>query len=208
MIPAIHRSHRGMSLLELMLALVITALVAGAICGMMGAVTTGVSTRRDNRTTMIGANAAAARLSAYIAPARCLLDTDGTNLVLWLHDERESGTVHATEIRWLFYDDATGTLDVYFVSFPNGWAKAAKDLEDPEYLATANWASIFNSYDNKGWTASMTLLDGLEGVAVGTDAFADQDSRHLNFDLLFETSGQPMEIWIAATIRTHTPPSS
>ena len=53
---------RGLSLLELILALSVTASVALAITGMMGAVSTGVEGRRDTRSVLVLANAAASRL--------------------------------------------------------------------------------------------------------------------------------------------------
>lgn len=199
---------RGLTLLELMLALVVTALIAGAISGMMSAVTAGVSTRRDNRSTMVGASAAAARLSAYVAPSCCLLDAVGSNLVLWNEDSRESETVHATEIRWLIFDAGSGTYEVRFVSFPPEWSQAAKDLEDHEYGLATNWMSVLSTYQSKGWIASMPLVDGLASVAIATDAFDPLDSRHVNFRLGFATSEGTMDVCVAATVRLHQVPSS
>jgi hypothetical protein len=206
-----HRNNpfrRAMSLLELMLALVVTAMVAGAISGMMHAVTTGVVTRRDSRSTMVGANTAAARLGAYIAPARCLLDVDGPDVVVWLNDARESGTVHATEIRWLLFDTDAGTIDVHFVDFPDGWSRSARDLEDQEYSSGTNWSTVLSSYQGKNWTSSITLVDGLDAVGVIRDETDPIDARHLMYELSFETSDGTMDIDVAATIRMHQPPSS
>jgi len=203
-----HPTRRGLTLLELMLALVITALIAGAISGMMSAVTAGVSTRRDNRSTMVGASAAAARLSAYIAPSHCILDVVGSDLVLWLDDTRESGTVHATEIRWLIFDADAGTLEVRFVSFPPEWSQAAKDLEDGEYGSATNWMSVLSTYQSKGWVASMPLIDGLDSVTISTDEVDPMDSRHVSFRLGFATSEGTMDVCVAATTRLHQAPSS
>jgi prepilin-type N-terminal cleavage/methylation domain-containing protein len=202
------RTGRGLTLLELMLALVITALVAGAISGMMHAVTTGVVTRRDNRSTMVGANAAAMRLSGYIAPARCILDLDGRDLVIWLNDARSGGTVHATEVRWLLFDADAGTIDVYFVDFPDGWSQAACDLADNEYRMDANWATVLSSYQSKGWITSMSLVDELDDMAITLDQVQPLDARHVNFDLSFQTSEAAVDVLVAATIRLHQPPSS
>jgi prepilin-type N-terminal cleavage/methylation domain-containing protein len=199
---------RGLTLLELMLALVVTALIAGAISGMMSAVTAGVSTRRDNRSTMVGASAAAARLSAYVAPSRCILGIVGSDLVLWHADSRESGTVHATEIRWLVFDAVEETYDVRFVSFPAEWSQAAKDLEDNEYTLSTNWMSVLSTYQSKGWIASMPLVDGLASVAIATDAVDPLDSRHVNFRLGFATTEGAMNVNVASTIRFHQTPSS
>jgi hypothetical protein len=219
-------TRRALSLLELMIALVVTAMVAGAISGMMHAVTTGVVTRRDNRSTMVGANTAAARLGAYIAPARCILDVSGPDVVVWLNDSRESGTIHATEIRWLLFDAGTGTITVHFVDFPDGWSQAAKDLEDQEYASGTNWSTVLSSYQGKTWTASIPLVDGLDTVQGKTwtasiplvdgldtvnvirDEADPLDARHVMYELSFDTTQGTMDIDVAATVRMHQPPTS
>jgi len=201
-------NRRALTLLELMLSLVVTALIAGAVAGMMAAVTTGVSTRRDTRSTMVGANAASARLGGYIATARCILYANGSNLVIWLNDDRESETVHATEVRWFLFNPASDSFQVHFVSFPDAWAQAAKDLEDGEYPPDANWMQVLASFKSKGWTTSMPLVDNLDAVAITTNHADPLTSRHIGFDLSFLTSDSTMDVCVAATIRMHRIPSS
>ena len=201
-------TRRGMSLLELMLALTVTALVAAAISGMMGALSAGVSSRRDGRSVMVRASAAESRLSAYVAPCRCILSADPTSLVLWLSDERESGTVHGAEVRWLLFDAGTGTLDVYYVKFPDGWAQAAKDLEDREHARDSNWMTVLNYYDSKTWIASFSLVDGLSSAAISTNHATALNARHVSMNLGFETETGMLETAVAATIRLHIPPEA
>ena len=199
--------RRGMTLLELMLALVITAMIAGAISGMMDAVSIGVSTRRDSRATMVGASAAASRLSAYIAPSRCLLSAGGSDLALWLDDSRESDTIHATEIRWLLFDSGAGEISVHFVSFPSEWSQAAKDLEDNEYASDSNWNSVLAYYQSRGWTVAMPLVDGLDSISISTDKPGALDSRHVIFNLGFQTGEGTFDVTASATISIHHQPS-
>ncbi len=111
--------RRGLTLIELMLALAITAMVAAAISGMLTAISTGEHLRRDNRSFIMRAHAAKTRLGAYVAKSRCVLDANGGDTVLWLEDSRGSGTVHASEIRWLIFNSVDGTLDVHFVDLPD-----------------------------------------------------------------------------------------
>lgn len=200
--------RRGMSLLELMLALTVTALVAAAISGMMGAVSTGVSSRRDGRSVMVRASAAESRLSAYVSPSRCILDAGANSLVVWLKDERESNTVHGTEIRWLLFDAGAGTLDVYYVKFPDVWAQAAKDLEDREHARDSNWTTVLNYYDSKGWIADFPLVDGLSSVAITTNHATALNARHVSANLGFETETGVLQTAVAATIRLHLPPDA
>ncbi len=199
--------RRGLTVVELMLAMSITAMVAVAIAGMLGAVTAGVMTQRDSRSVMIRANAARARLSAYLAPCRSLLALEGNDeLVLWLKDSRESGTVHATEVRWLVFDEPSGTLQVYFVEFPQGWTQTAKDLEDQEYGATTNWSAVRTAWEGRGMLASRPLVDGLDSLEMILDGLPVQRSRHVTFRLGIATSDGPQHVTLSATLRRHQPP--
>ena len=201
------RPRRGMSLLELMIALLITTVIAGAIASMMGAVVVGVRSRRDGRQTMVRAAAAANRLEAYIAPSRCILDsTAALPAVLWFNDDRESNTVHATELRWIEWDAKTGELLVAFVSFPDDWSQIEQDLEDNEYAASADWAAVLAAYDANSWIVRMPIVEGLADASVYATEKDIQSTRHLIFELEFETSDGAVDIPVGATIRLHSTP--
>ncbi len=201
-------TRRGLSLLELMLALSITAMVATAVSAMMSAVVTGVSTRRDNRSLMVRANAAQTRLAAYITPSRAVLDATGSDVVLWLEDARDGGTVHATEIRWLLHDASQGTIDVCFVDFPDSWKQTAKDLADRQYSQDADWTAVLESYRSNGWVSNLPLVDGLESATVRIDADQPLDSRHVEYQLDFSTSNGSVSTHVSATVGLHRPPVS
>src|SRR5438552_9817226 len=87
---------RGLTLLELLLAMTITVMIGAGMVAMLGAVNSGVGDRRDTRLTMMRAAAARSRITDYLGPSRCVLAISGANLTLWLADTRKSGTVHAT----------------------------------------------------------------------------------------------------------------
>jgi len=193
--------QRGLSLLELLLAMSITVMVAGAIAAMLGAVSSGIGVRRDNRAVMVLSNAAQSRLSAYIAPSSCVLSIDGPNLVLWLGDSRQSGTVHATELRWFLFDSTLGVLNVLYVDFPDEWSQAACDLEDNEYPSTTDWMSVLAEYQAAGWIVSQSLVDNLDSLAISTDLPVVIDSRHIFFELGFSTDAGTVSTTAASTIR-------
>lgn len=199
MLRLVHR-HRGMSLIELMLALVVTALVAGAIAGMLSAVSTAFATREDGRSLMIRANLAQARLAGYIEPARCVLESSPTGMVIWLNDDRESGTIHATELRWLRYDDSRGVIEVEFIDLSNLVSQHLRDLTDQEYTSDVDWDIILQAWRSKGFTRVIEIVDGLGDAAVSTDTL-DDDARQAGFDLEFLTEAGRQDVRVTATVR-------
>jgi prepilin-type N-terminal cleavage/methylation domain-containing protein len=201
------RSCRGLSLLELLLALTISAMVAGAIAGMLGAVSSGVGTRKDNRQTMVLAHAAQCRLAAYTATSKCVLAVSASDVTLWLDDSRESGTVHATEIRWLRFDASVGAIVVEYVQFPETWTRTACELADNEYVVSSDWAVVRAEYLAKGFLASRELVDHLQSVAVEKNETTAAASRHLAFALTFEMDAGLVPVQVSGTIQAHQAPA-
>jgi len=200
--------RRGLSLLELMLSITITMMVGAAIAAMLGAVSMGVGTRRDSRTSMLLANAAQSRLAAYIAPARCVLDMGSSGLVLWAEDSRAGETVHATEVRWLLYDKASGEIGVYWINFPDAWNQAARDLEDQECESDEDWMALFATYHAKGYTSGRILVDGLAGLDIVSDQANPLDARHMMFNVQFAAQAEAVSVVVTGTIRSHQVPVS
>lgn len=198
---------RGLSLLELLLSLAITAVVATAVTGMLGAVSTGIEGGRSTRSVMILANAAASRLSAYITPSRCVLGVDGADVALWFDDARESKTVHASEIRWLQFDQDAGAYVVNYVKFPDGWTKAACELADAEYPANSNWSAVLATYTAKGFIATRTLVDQLASVDVTLDGNLAQASRVVSIEFAFETETGAVNVPVTSSLTQHTAPN-
>jgi type II secretory pathway pseudopilin PulG len=195
-----------MTLIELLLSLSITGMVGAAIVAMLGAVSTGAGSRRDNRSAMVQAAAARSRLGAYIAPARCVLGVSGSNLALWLDDSRESGTVHGSEIRWLRFDTATSTVSVSYVRFPDGWSQAAQNLADDEHAAASNWDTVLASYTAQGHIDTLTLMDRVDSVDIQLDDTDAQDARHLIFQLGLATDAGSLIVCVPATVSQHQQP--
>jgi hypothetical protein len=198
-----------MTLMELMLALSISVLVGGAIAGMMDALTSGVLTHRDMRESMVRASTAQVRLKSYIETSSCVLDTDGTQMVLWRSDRRVSGTVHATELRWIIFDADKGELQVDFVAFPDGWTDTVKSLADDEYeLATADWDAVRSAYDAAGHLETLTLADGLDDVSVILDDATATTARQVAYDMSITTESGSVDVQLSCAIRAHEAPEN
>jgi hypothetical protein len=152
------------------------------------------------------AHAADCRVGAYIATARCALAVGDSNLTLWLDDSRASGTVHASEIRWLYHDLVAETLVVEYVEFPAAWSQIECDLADVEYAATTDWEQVRAFYQAKGLLGAQTLVDHLQGVSVACDNPTASASRHVTFNLKFRTDTAIMPVLVSGTIRDRVAP--
>jgi prepilin-type N-terminal cleavage/methylation domain-containing protein len=201
-------TRRGLSLLELLLALSITAMVAAAISSMLSVVSVGIDSRRDSRTLMLRGQASQLRLSAYIAPSRCILGTSGANIALWLTDSRQSDTVHATEVRWLRYDSVNGELAVHYVSFPAGWTQTMKDLADHEYLRRTDWEAVYTTYSTAGQIDSVILVDQIDTITVSLDDADPQLARLVQYAFTFTDMDAAAEITVTGGVRMHNTPAS
>ena len=199
-------TRHGLSLLELLMAVIITAMVGVGIAGMLGAVSSGVGTRKDNREVMVRAHAAQCRLAAYLAVSQCMLASSSGELTIWLTDSRQSNTVHASEVRWLRFNSATGEFTVDYVDFPDGWTRTASELADLEYASDTNWETVRAYYASKGLLTSRTLVDDVVSIAIRKDENDALEARHVTFDLEFEGESAPMPVQVSGTIQNHVPP--
>lgn len=201
------RRRRGLTLLELMLALVVTVMIAGAIASMLAAVRTGVVERRDARDALVAGHAAASRLGAYLAPSRCLLAAGEDELVLWLHDDRADGNVHASEIRWLAWDARTASIVVQWVDFPDEWTQSRIDLADRRYAADADWTAVRRWWADRGLLATLPLVDGLSSASFAIGEETATNARLVVCDLAFPNGPADVALPLSLVIRQHRPPS-
>ncbi|MHC4908276.1 MAG: prepilin-type N-terminal cleavage/methylation domain-containing protein [Planctomycetota bacterium] len=200
------RAHRGLTLLELVLALIITSVIAMGTTAMMAAVTSGVIDNRDQRSVMVRANAAQSRLAAYISPSLCILGSVDGVITLWFQDSRESRTVHATELRWLVFDDMDNVLYVHKVEFPAAWTETSKNLIDTECAPESDWEAIMTTYAAKGWTVSTPIIDGLEGLTVTTDQATPMASQQIELELTFFATDKLVDVRVSNALQYHLSP--
>ena len=164
--------HRGMTFIETMLAITITAMVGGAITTMMAAVTDEVESHHFTRSQLIQNGLAQSRLSSYIARSHCVLDLTEDSVTLWLEDSRDSGTVHASEIRWIKLDPVTGVLESHFVCFPDSWSESSRLLSDTEFTeySHVDWGSVLLSFQNRDLTCNLPIAEQVADLTFSGNA--------------------------------------
>lgn len=106
-------SSRGFTLVELMLALAITAMVGAAAASMLAAVSYGASEQRDLRAAAVGHATLPHRLETAIRSASAVLGVSTGVVVLWLGDTDADGVPALSEIVRIEHDTAARTITAY-----------------------------------------------------------------------------------------------
>jgi type II secretory pathway pseudopilin PulG len=94
----------GMTLLELMLALVGTGLVAVGIVSMFGAVTYATDQQQDQHSLIAKRQTVVARIDHAIGRAEQVLEQDDGELVLWIEDKNDNDQPEASELQLIEHD--------------------------------------------------------------------------------------------------------
>ncbi len=188
--------QRGMTLVELMLALAGTALVAAAIFALTSALAAGSESRTDLRELTVKHKAVAARLTAAVRQSSMVLDKGDDWVLLWVYDERDDDEPNPSELQ-LIERGGDDVLSSYVLAWPPLWTEemiAAADiplpldtdwpaaiaglkaLSDPNQprLDRTDWATRITSFDialEKPDVQSARFLD----FRIGVQANALQD---------------------------------
>ena len=201
-------NRRGVTLLEMTIAIALTAVIGSAIASMMAAAANSLSSRDDGRQSAIRLATMQVRLGAYIAPARCILEKDNGLIVLWLEDSRESNTVHSTEIRWIQFDDSTNELSVKFVDFPDEWSHSMVDAADLECNNLTDYYLLLDSFEASNLIDSIPLVDSINSCNFWINNVNPIDATHISIRFSLESeSEKTKDSIIDETIRLHQPPS-
>ncbi len=201
-------NRRGLSLLEMILAIGITSIIGAAIASMMAAATNSLSSKDDGRQSAIRLATTHVRLGAYIAPSYCILDKGNSFLTLWTDDSRESETVHASEIRWIRFNDSTNALTVQFVDFPDEWSQSMIDAADVECNSNTNYESLLAGLQSDDLIDSISLVDAMASCSFWINDSEPFAATRVCIRFSFASSlGETNDAIIDETIRIHHPPS-
>jgi hypothetical protein len=174
-------ARRGLTLLELMLAMAITGMVGVGIASMLTMVATGARGNRDGRSAVLRTHAAGVRLRAYMDPALCVLQHDpARGLVVWLSDTTGDGVVNLTEMRVIWWDEASREVSVERVALPEAWSPILKQTYDAPLPAGSDFFAVMIDQRLAGFTEALRVVDGLERFEASFDAIDVQEARRVD----------------------------
>jgi len=200
-----------MTLLELLIALVITAVISLTIAAVTTAIARGMESVNEGRSALQRVVAAHTRLRTYIHPARCFLDVDASKgFVIWLSDTRANGRVNLSEIRVFWFDPASpaGDLSVEWAQFPEAWDEQTIAGADTELTSVDDYFAAMESLRSQGHTGSAILADRVESVEVSCDTQTVVEATRVRLSM--EVDGgdsDPSEILMAFGMTGHVVPN-
>lgn len=165
---ASHTARRGpvgFTLVELLLAVTITAIIGVAVATLLTAASRGMTITRSSQSALQRAHALQSRLRSYTDSALCLLQYRKDDaLAIWLEDTDTDGRVCLCEVRVFWFDDDAGTMSVERAEFPAEWTDEEIELFDLALTPGSDFITEMTALRGLGYTKTETLADGLASV--------------------------------------------
>lgn len=201
-------TRRGLTLLELLVALAITVVTGMAIASVTTAVARGIDTVGTVRSALQRAHASHVRLRAYTDPGLCLLAYEqNTGFALWLEDSRANGRVNLTEFRVFWIDAQSGLLTVERVDFPDGWTDDEYALFDTTLTSVDDPFQIMRTQRSLGYTVIETIADEIASLSMAFTPESIRDAERVRLMLGLRLDGaQTEDILIALALPNHAKP--
>lgn len=185
--------QRGLTLLEMLLAISGMALIGSAIASMLLAVTYGTQTDNDMRSVVTKQMTLRARLSAAIRESTMVLEEGDGYLFLWVHDTDESGHPNLDEIVLIEYDAESETLNTYRAPDAPG--------ANPEYDLASSFSTQTAAVKGDADFPATRWASGVVAFETTLDHATAQQGRLISFRLTLATGGEQQVAVGAAALR-------
>ena len=147
-----HRRSRpgpsGFTLVELLIALVVSSLAAAGVTAMLVAVSYGTSSSNDLRSLVVKSKTIDARLGASVRGCRQVLASGSDFLLVWVADADADDVTDNAEVRLIERDAATDELNSYYDGAAAG-----------DYVDAATFRTLaLGSFTPQPWATGVTGL--------------------------------------------------
>jgi type II secretory pathway pseudopilin PulG len=165
-------SRRAFTLVELLVASVVTSLTAAAMLAMMGTLADAMTAQDGAVETMARVARADVRIADHAQRARLVLAQASGEIALWLPSEAftlsttdatDYDTINANELAWYVMNATSGTLALQYLS---------NRSDRTTYPLSTNWASLRATLSTQ---SRLTTVPVLEGLASGSFLIEDAD---------------------------------
>jgi type II secretory pathway pseudopilin PulG len=183
---------RGLTLLELLLALAGTAVIGSAVAAMLTGVAYGTATDKDMRSLITRQMALRARLEAEVRESRMLLDAGADYMILWSSDADDDGMPSKAEIQVIEYDAVMDRVMRY---------APAPLISDVGYALTDDFRTATNSYKGDSTFPGERWAEQITSFDLTLDDIDPQSAKLVSFRFGMAGGEVPYTGIAAATLR-------
>ena len=192
----IRQRCRALMLVEVVLALAISGMVAASVAAMMFALANGSRDRQDLRRRNVRSDVLTARLDTAIRSSGMLLGHDAKCLVFWVADSRRNGKPDLSELRRIEWDAATKQVRCY---------QAPADLVDADnttYALTTDFVTATADVAGLEVFPAEVWANGVTGwSATQVPAGAAQDARMIGYTVTLGSPAGAVKVPSSAPLR-------
>ncbi len=199
----VRRRCAGLTFAELMLAIVITSLVAMGVASMMLAVTYGTTTHTGLRDNMVRLKMMTGRIDAALRNARMVLASGSNYIVLWNDDTHANGVPDLSEITYIERNSATNTVTCYKVAIASGTTQATINASDVTFTFADNFATQMTTNKNNGKLTGTLWGTGVTALTFTPNNATVQSSTFVSYRMTIPNGGTQTTTEIGAmSLRT------
>lgn len=184
--------RRGLTLLEMLLALSGTAVIGAATVMLITGVAYGTDTTRDNRALVVQAKAISTTLNAHLRESQQGLAHQTGDLVLWVRDANGNDLPDNTELRRITFNSGTGALTLH---------EPDPALVEASYALTDNFFTVTDALIGSNDLVPRTLASELDGFTLAFDSGSVTTARLITYTLTLTAGGETESVVHAVRLR-------
>ena len=202
--------RRGMTLVELLMALLIASLVGSGVVAMTESVARVMIEGRVQKENTTASATASTRLAAIVSASNCPLLLTPELTTCWGADAHRDGRIQTSGLRWIRFDSENCTLHLEQLVFPDDFGPRDMELADRTLTSDEDFGRVRRELLGDGLLGSKLLLDGLAKVELSMNQEACNqpiDQKRISWRLLWSDDSRPQsEAIITCAIHSHTRP--
>lgn len=200
-------TRRGLTVIELMIALAITMIIGAALAAVLTTISRVTAHDRDARTASLRAHAVQIRLQAYSETGLCAVQVNRrSDFVLWLEDADSGGTINPTEVR-IFTTTDDGDLVCERYTPPEELTPEQLAAADAPVPAATDFFTLMEAHRAAGHTTRAVIGDGLSNPDLAFDTATPAEASRLRYSFRQTfPSGASSNNLVALALSNHTTP--
>ena len=152
--------------MELILAIMISSMIALGVTSILYASSYGTSSKREIRRVAVQAEQVRARLDNAARNARQFLATGSGYVVLWLGDTRNDDQVNISELQLIEVASNTTQLKSYTAKWPSGWNDTQITAADTAYPLASDFYAIVQTLKGGSYFPAITWMEDVADFTV------------------------------------------